>query len=67
MRGVCSACGQESGLEDVRHNAKGVCPCCGRELTMKSNKKHGLLYDRVTASVVQRLRDGELVVRIIKA
>lgn len=67
VRGVCSACGQESGLEDVRHNAKGVCPCCGRELTMKSNKKHGLLYDRVTASVVQRLRDGELVVRIIKA
>ena len=67
VRGVCSACGQESGLEGVRHNAKGVCPCCGRELTMKSNKKHGLLYDRVTSSVVQRLRDGELVVRIVKA
>lgn len=66
VRGVCSACGQESELEGVRHNAKGVCPRCGRELTMKSNKKHGFLCDRETASVVQRLRDGELVVRIIK-
>ena len=49
VRGVCSACGQESELEGMRHNAKGVCLC-----------------DRETASVVQRLRDGELVVRIIK-
>ena len=65
VRGVCSACGQESELEGVRHNAKGVCPRCGREFTMKSNRKHGLLYDQVTASVVQRLRDGELVVRIV--
>lgn len=67
VHGVCSACGQESELEGVRHNAKGVCPCCGRRFIMKSNKKHGLLYDRATASVVQRLRDGELVVRIVKA
>lgn len=67
VRGVCSACGQESALEGVRHNAKGVCPCCGRGLTMKSNRKHGYLYDQVTASVVQCLRDGELVVRIVKA
>jgi hypothetical protein len=66
VRGVCSACGQESELEGVRHNAKGVCPRCGREFTMKSNRKHGFLCDRETASVVQRLRDGELVVRIIK-
>lgn len=66
VRGVCSACGQESELEGVRHNAKGVCPRCGREFTMKSNKKHGFLCDRETASVVQRLRDGELMVRIVK-
>lgn len=67
VRGVCSACDQETELEGVRHNAEGECPCCGRKFTMKSNKKHGLLYDRETASVVQRLREGELVVRIVKA
>lgn len=67
IRGTCSACGQESELEGVRHNAKAVCPCCGRDITAKSNRKHGRLHDRETASVVQRLRDGELVVRIVKA
>lgn len=66
IHGVCSACGQEFDLEGVRHNTKGTCPSCGRTFTMKSNKKRGLIYDRVTASVVQRLRDNELVVRIVK-
>ncbi len=34
---------------------------------MKSNKKRGRIWDRETASVVQRLRENELVVRILKA
>lgn len=67
VHGVCSACEQDMELEGVRHNAKGVCPCCGRTFTMKSNKKRGLIWDRETASVVQRLRENELVVRILKA
>lgn len=67
VRGVCSACEQEFELEGVRHNTKGTCPRCGRKFTMKSNKKRGRLWDRETASVVQCLRENELVVRILKA
>ena len=67
VRGVCSACEQEFELKGVRHNTKGTCPCCGRVFTMKSNKKRGRIGDRETASVVQRLRENELVIRILKA
>ena len=67
VRGVCSACEQKIELEGVRHNTKGTCPCCGRVFIMKSNKKRGRLWDRETASVVQQLRENELVVRILKA
>ena len=67
IRGLCSACGQEIELTGVRHNAAGVCPRCGRELTMKSNKKRGYIWDRVTASVVQHFHDDNLIIRIVKA
>lgn len=67
VQGVCSACGQTVEQENVRHNAKGVCPHCGRELTMKSNGKRGHIWDRATASVVQKFDQNGLVVRIIKA
>ena len=65
--GVCSACGETVELANVRHNAKGVCPHCGRELTMKSNGKHGHIWERATASVVQKFGRDALIVRIIKA
>lgn len=67
VQGVCSACGETVELENVRHNAKGVCPYCGRELTMKSNGKRGRIWDRTTASVVQKFGQDALIVRIIKA
>lgn len=67
VQGVCSACGQTVEQENVRHNAKGVCPHCGRELTMKSNGKRGHIWDRATASVVQKFDQNGLVVCIIKA
>lgn len=66
IQGLCSACGQTVEMPGARHNAKGVCPNCGRELTMKSNGKCGYLWDRVTASVVQRFHGG-LIIRIVKA
>lgn len=66
FHGLCSACGQEIDLTGVRHNAAGVCPQCGRELTMKSNKKRGYIWDRVTASVVQRFHGDNLIVRVVK-
>lgn len=67
IRGLCSACGQEIELTGVRHNAAGVCPHCGRELTMKANKKRGYIWDRVTATVVQRFHGNSLIIRIVKA
>lgn len=66
VQGLCSACGQKVGLTGVRHNAAGICPHCGRELTMKSNGKRGYMWDRATASVVQRFHDGNLIVRVVK-
>ena len=66
IRGLCSACGQEIELTGVRHNAVGVCPRCSRGLTMKSNKKRGYIWDRATASVVQRFHGGNLIVRVVK-
>jgi len=67
VNGICSACGWEIGLTGVRHNAVGVCPHCGRQLTMKSNGRRGRIWDRVTASIVQKFSDTELIVRIVKA
>ena len=65
--GVCSCCGKEVALTDVKHNGKGVCPSCGREVTMKARGRAGRLYDRETCQVIQRTGSGELLIRIIKA
>jgi len=67
IRGICTACGQESELTGVRHNATGICPHCGREFTMKSNGKRGYIWDRATTSVIQKYRGDKLIVRIVKA
>ena len=66
IHGLCSACGEEIELTGVRHNAASVCPRCGRELTMKSNGKHGHIWDRATASVIQRFHGSSLIIRIVK-
>ena len=66
-KGVCSACGHEVELAGVRHNAHGVCPNCGRKLTMKSNGKRGWIWDRATASILQKLNENEVIIRIVKA
>lgn len=65
--GICSSCGQEAALSGVKHNAKGICPHCGRTLTMKPRGRLGRLYDRETLQVIQRMKTGEVAVRIIKA
>ena len=64
--GVCSACGQEITLTDVKHNAEVVCPHCGRKLTMKSRGRMKSLYDRETVQVIQKTAPNELVIRIFK-
>lgn len=64
--GVCSACGDEFVLTDVKHNGTASCPHCGRELTMKAKGRMGKLFDRLTCQVIQRTKAGELVIRIIE-
>ncbi len=66
MEGVCSACGHTVVVERAKHNAAGTCPRCGRTFTMKSNGRRGYLWDRVTASVVQKYEEDKLIVRIVK-
>lgn len=67
VKGTCTACGQEVELTGVAHNAEGICPNCKRKLKMKSSGKCGYLWDRETASVVQRFGENGMVVRILKA
>jgi hypothetical protein len=66
VTGVCSACGKTVEIAGARHNADGVCPLCHRPFKMKSNGKRGRLWNRETASVVQKLSGNEVVVRILK-
>lgn len=66
VEGVCSSCGHTVTIGQAKHNDTGICPHCGRSFTMKSNGKRGFIWDRVTASVVQRYREDKLIVRVIK-
>ena len=67
QKGICSACRHEIALAGVHHNAQGACPHCGRTLTMKSNGRRGKLWDRATASILQKCCGDKLLLRIIKA
>lgn len=64
--GVCSACGQEITLTDVKHNAEAVCPHCDRTLAMKARGRMKSLYGRETCQVIQKTAPNELVIRIFK-
>lgn len=65
--GVCSACGKEIVLSNVKHGNKAACPLCKHELIMKPRSRRGSgMYDRDTCQVIQRTSDNELVIRIIK-
>lgn len=66
VEGVCSACGHTVTVERAKHNDTGTCPHCGRPFMMKSNGRRGHLWNRVTASVVQKYDEDKLIVRIIK-
>ncbi len=66
-KGICSACGSESVLENVRNNAEGTCPDCGHRWIMKARGRRGKIYDRVTCQVIQKVGPREVVIRILKA
>ncbi len=65
--GVCSTCGKEIQLSNVKQGNKGVCPHCKRELIMKPRSRRGCcMTDRDTCQVIQNVGNGELVIRIVK-
>lgn len=66
--GVCSSCGHEIRLSNVKMGNKGICPHCMHELVMKPRSRRGYcMTDRDTCQVIQNTGSGGLVIRIIKA
>lgn len=66
MKGFCSACKAEVPITGARHNKKGICPVCKSEVTFKSRRKRGMIIDRDTLQVIQRISGNEIVVRFLK-
>lgn len=62
----CTACRHEVAITKVKHNTTGSCPRCKRKITFKSRGRRGRIFDRATAQVLQKTRDGSLLLRIIK-
>ncbi len=66
--GVCSSCGHEIRLSNVKMGNKGICPHCMHGLVMKPRYRRGYcMTDRDTCQVIQNTGSGGLVIRIIKA
>lgn len=66
--GICSACGREAMLPDIKQGIKAVCPHCRHELIAKPRSRRGAcMFDRETFEVIQNMGDGRLIIRIIKA
>lgn len=66
QKGICSACGTESALENVKHNMEGICPHCHHRIIMKARGRRVYLYDRETCQVIQRVGESEVVIRVLK-
>lgn len=67
VSGICSACGHEIQLSNVKQGRKAICPHCKHELTMKPRSRRGYcMTDRETCQVIQNVGNGELAIRIIK-
>lgn len=66
MEGFCSACNTEVQVDGARHNQDGVCPVCRAKVTFKSRGRRGMITDRRTLQVFQRVSENEIVVRFLK-
>ncbi len=68
VSGVCSACGHEITLLDIKQGNKTTCPHCKHSIIAKPRSRRGHnMYDRDTFEVIQNMGDGRLVIRILKA
>lgn len=66
IKGHCTACGHEVEITGARHNQSGICPRCKRDIVYKARGRLGVISDRDTVSVLQKLSSDELVIRILK-
>lgn len=67
MQGFCTHCGSTVEMERPKAGLCRRCPRCGHTVLCKPRGRRGRIWDRATCQVVQRLGNGQLVIRIVKA
>jgi predicted RNA-binding Zn-ribbon protein involved in translation (DUF1610 family) len=67
MDGYCTACRRDVSVSGAKHGKRGVCPRCGRAITYKAEGRAVSVWDRVTAQILERTGENELILRILKA
>lgn len=67
VHGLCSACGEKVEASKAKHNEAGRCPACRAKITYKAINKAKSYEDTTIVSIMQRMRDGNHVVRYFKA
>lgn len=63
----CTACRHEVRIAAAKHNTPGLCPRCKKEITFKCRGRRGRVFDHETVQVLQKAKNGELLLRIVKA
>ena len=63
----CTACRHEVRIAAAKHNTSGLCPRCKKKITFKCRGRRGRIFDRATIQVLQKAKNGELLLRIVKA
>lgn len=63
----CTACRHEVRIAAAKHNTSGLCPRCKKEITFKCRGRRGRIFDRETVQVLQKAKNGEILLRIVKA
>ena len=66
-RAFCTACRHEVSIAAAKHNTSGTCPRCKKEITFKCRGRRGRIFDRETVQVLQKAKNGEMLLRIVKA
>ena len=63
----CTACRHEVRIAAAKHNTSGLCPRCKKKITFKCRGRRGRVFDRETVQVLQKAKNGEMLLRIVKA
>ena len=63
----CTACRYEVRIAAAKHNTSGLCPRCKKKITFKCRGRRGRVFDRETVQVLQKAKNGEMLLRIVKA